>query len=723
MTKNKDEEIIKNLTADQIIEARIWHKEPYENGGYYDTKFDLLIDGKQVKIQYLTNDEKLIKGVEEKVKTSDFLEIVQGLGDYAECIYHHYEILTDEVAAKIRPGNIIYGEYSAGGAMGDCGTARLYTFVEGIAHYYLCSIYSHDSAELKGYDAIYELLTSGAESKSLDYCYGGFGNYAYKQKGITFKRDDNNDAFIYRYEPLRRGEDSLIRMYASVKGVYMHVVNEFAGGEVTSKMILEWKNTVDSNRLDPEEIELLNAFIAYYDKHKIETTVEDYMNALSYIRHINYLDAHYDYADWIEVWIASMAKYRLRYLVDTFGDNRVQSVFANYKAKKSKPGDLFKLIKTSLDVDVSTLFTKYTIENRNDFDIEGLEEIRYPVVVLLPKEVHESIVKEILECKAGSLRALYSLGFYLADCLYCLDSLELNTILPAVFHVLRTMPQDDFNHSHTEITYWVAAELVNRAWVIIDDPKAPEWFEKELFDSCWAQIDGIWPLKHYGEYRFVDEIDSSEPNPVAESIFNEALGFVLAIDDVKKYNPELDEFLNNLSYSNHPQLKRRVFTNSLKDKSPKEVIKAFSEQTGYEFRSDTGLAFYFPEDKKKAKILIGELLKGDDGIMKDGFYRKRVWRELMYNPHKIGVGSYIINEAVKNFDFLLKEFEDDLPDLFFAACTYPEADMLEPLKMFKEKVSDLPKVDKKALESALAYAKRQAAMFEFQRKVFLKNKA
>ena len=46
------------------------------------------------------------------------------------------EKLTKKVVEAIRPEDIIYAEYSAGGAMGDCGSSRIYAFKDGDLHYY-----------------------------------------------------------------------------------------------------------------------------------------------------------------------------------------------------------------------------------------------------------------------------------------------------------------------------------------------------------------------------------------------------------------------------------------------------------------------------------------------------------------------------------------------------------------------------------------------------------
>ncbi len=714
-------ENIESITKDQIIKATFTREDEYYErvGGNWYMDLDLIIDGRSVEIRN-NSDEYLMKKVESLVNSRDFIKLDRTPLQYGQRIYQHYEVLTTKIAKSIKPENILYAEYSADGAMGACGTARVYELEGNHVNYYLCSVYTDNGNELRGYYHIGTLLAKAAEDGIIDYCYGGYGNYAYKKKDLTFKRDDDNGIFIYRHivedgESIDPEQSGYFYLCSSVKGIYMHIVDKFADGEITGEMISAWEQNLDSDHLKTEEIALLHSFIDYYKEHKIETTLHDYINALCYIRHINYLDTHYDYEGWIDEWIDSLAKYRLRYLIDKYGENKIQSVFSKFVIDDSRPGDLFKLIQFALDENVAEIFAKYEVEKRDSFNIDAVDEIRYPIMIELPNAAHKAIIEKIANMGPAYLRAAYSLGYYLTIYLENLDKLELHTILPAAFHILRYMPKDDLNRSHTDYTYWAAAELVNKAWEIIDEPKTLEWFEKEVYDSCWAQIEDIWPLKHYGEFRFMDEFDGDKVNVAAESIFDEALGFILAIDNIKKYNPKLDQFLKGLTFSRNPQINRRIFSDSMKDKKPKEVIEAYYNHRDNDFRGDTGLAFYFPDTPEKTKILVDELLKDNNGIVKNIHFRRNVWLKLMSYPHKTGVGSYIVKTATQKYDSLHKDFGDNLPDLFYAACESPEVDMIKPLEKFREKLLDFPKVDKKALDGALTYAKKQVEITEFQR--------
>ncbi len=136
------------------------------------------------------------------------------------------EDLTPEAAAKIKPENIIYAEFAAGGAMGACGTARMYTLEGGTIHYYICTIYTEDESIVAGYDAICIKLSRAGKDGLLDYCYGGFGNHVYKKKDVVFGRDDEKHTLIYH-------DDADYLIHPSVYGVYLRIVEAFTNDKKT----------------------------------------------------------------------------------------------------------------------------------------------------------------------------------------------------------------------------------------------------------------------------------------------------------------------------------------------------------------------------------------------------------------------------------------------------------------------------------------------------------
>ena len=65
------------------------------------------------------------------------------------------------------------------------------------------------------------------------------------------------------------------------------------------------------------------------------------------------------------------------------------------------------------------------------------------------------------------------------------------------------MPKDDFNYTNTDQTYYAASWLVDRAWSAITEGEDDYSirFGNIIYNNIWPQIDGVWPIKHYGEYK------------------------------------------------------------------------------------------------------------------------------------------------------------------------------------------------------------------------------
>ncbi len=59
------------------------------------------------------------------------------------------EKLTKKIVDTIKPDEIIYAEYSSGGAMGNCGSSRIYALKDDGLHYYYASVSSKEKAKKK----------------------------------------------------------------------------------------------------------------------------------------------------------------------------------------------------------------------------------------------------------------------------------------------------------------------------------------------------------------------------------------------------------------------------------------------------------------------------------------------------------------------------------------------------------------------------------------------
>ena len=149
--------------------------------------------------------------------------------------------LTSEILKTLNPADIIYAEFADFGAMGACGTARIFALENGKLNFYLTGDTFHNKTDEKYLDEAAKYLLKLKEDKILDYANGGFGNVAFKKHDIMFTRDDDNSSFIYEYA----GKKYIIP--TSVRGAYEHIVATFA-----------------SRKINIEDLE------EYFDRHRFE---------------------------------------------------------------------------------------------------------------------------------------------------------------------------------------------------------------------------------------------------------------------------------------------------------------------------------------------------------------------------------------------------------------------------------------------------------------------
>ena len=209
------------------------------------------------------------------------------------------EKLTKKVVEAIRPEDIIYAEYSAGGAMGDCGSSRIYAFKDGDLHYYYASLYSKEKSQEEAYGAAGNLLFGLADKNILDKTYGGFGNTAFKKKDVVFERNDDKCSFIYdKYQ-----------IEASVLGVYKKVARAFAKKKITEEIMDLWNDPDNYSVLLVDERMLLNNYAEYYKEDRLEITLSNYIDAIDEIKHLNHLDTNFATFEQISSGRDAIAKY------------------------------------------------------------------------------------------------------------------------------------------------------------------------------------------------------------------------------------------------------------------------------------------------------------------------------------------------------------------------------------------------------------------------------
>lgn len=637
------------------------------------------------------------------------------------------EKLTKKVVKAIRPEDIIYAEYSAGGAMGDCGSSRIYAFKDGDLHYYYASLYSKEKSQEEAYGAAGNLLFGLADKNILDKTYAGFGNTAFKNKDIVFERNDDKCSFIYdKYQ-----------IEASVLGVYKKVARAFAKKKITEEIMDLWNDPDNYSVLLVDERMLLNNYAEYYKEDRLEITLSNYIDAIDEIKHLNHLDTNFANFEQISSGRDAIAKYRLRYILEQLGKNDTEDVFYNFDIKKARPGDLFANVSKKLGEDISKKFTKYEVVKTNNSDTNVLGDnikqlFEYPVVVDFSNEAHEKLREDITEMSSSILRTRESIGYYLASCHYLLDKLPLQKILPTALEVLRKMPKDDFNHTNTDQTYYAASWLVDRAWSAITEGKDDYGirFGNIIYNNVWPQIDGIWPIKHYGKYKLIGALGEEE-NDAGTYIFERALSFILALDNLNELNPELYNLLKEDGWSPSNKVRRKKFLLKIADLEDKNVFRQLREYMKKANPMDAennlnNLALYFPTTIERTDFLINALLDEQDELFSDT--RDTMWVKLLSTVHYKGIGAHILQRVVDNFEKIVGLIgERQIVDIYFAACTgVDEDDEIALLKEFKNKVqnleikknedSDFIERNVKVLDSTFTAAKKHVEETAFQRK-------
>lgn len=443
------------------------------------------------------------------------------------------EVINSHTASE----RYIYAELASGGAMGDPGSARLYTLTEdGELRYYYASLYHHDPEETAGYEALYSKLNDLEDIGDIEHSYANFGNDAYKETGLEFSRDDDHFTFLY-YSP---DHDRTYKIPASRQGIYDHIVHEFARRKFNPEHL---ESIVDHAR-PAEERAFLKNYLEHCERHDhgqgwLEFTIEDFQDALQVIKYRNHHEFNLSYTA-IERNLRALEKYHLKYVVELIGWNELEKILADFL---DDPHNLFEKINQRANTDTTRKFQALEQKDAGPATIRCIEPdnleslFEYPCLVNFTPPAHQQIQKEIMRRNSSSLRSdAMSIAYYLANYLNNDDHLPYSDVLPIAVHLIKKLPADDWNSTHVDQLFWLASEVINRAWMSCD-PKLDDAFDHFIYDLYWPRIDGLWPIKHREEFDFKES--------VAEKIFDDSLGFILSLDHLDQYNPELYAWLQS----------------------------------------------------------------------------------------------------------------------------------------------------------------------------------
>ena len=633
--------------------------------------------------------------------------------------------ITREILKNLKPQEVLYAEFAEGGAMGACGTARIYTLEDGKLKFYLINGML-DNERTKIYAETNKFLDKLKDKGILEFNYAGFGNYGYKKAGAEFERDDDAKAFVYR----ESGKKYLIP--ASCAGVYAHLVAKFAKREVEIEEIRDY--------LEKNRFKFRGEEACFFDEYMLQLmrtdmgedwfdmTAMNYYNAVLFLRHLSgedYILSDYEIAQCMR----ALYKYRLKYVVEKVGWNKLNKIIV--QLVKDERLDLFPAIEKVLGESIDRIYEPLeTVKaERASFKMSDADNIELlfnrPALVEFPKAVHSKLLKEIFERPGNMLNPDGRMvAYYFANYLLNEDKLSLADALPAVMHVIEVMPDDDFNQTHTDELYWLCGQIVDQAWRYLEeDEEVQKKYRQVVYEIYWPRVGSLWPILNRDKFEFKKEATAK--------IMDDAVSFAMSVDEITELNPEVKAFLdahaNQIGYK-AGALGRRAFTYTLRGLSEEaefERILEVIEPDDY----DSFLSY--PKTIESADLLLQELFRTDNGARITGHARMAVLEALVLRPNTIGVGEHVLGYLDKNFDQMVSivssevirlgvEPEPALTDLFVAMSKgVTEENEFPALKSIKEKLLKLG-CDALTLTNAEKYARRHRRTILFQRSALQK---
>lgn len=635
--------------------------------------------------------------------------------------------LTIQILNKINPKTILYAEFAEGGAMGVPGTARIFTLESGKLISYLIEGANKNRDNERIYVATRIFLDELVKEGTLSYEYAGVGNHAYKAAKITFTRDDDHASFVYT----KAGKAH--RIPASTLGAYEHVVAKFAAREVSIEKLEDyleksWKSFSDDEycfyKKYLEQIKRTDSGQSWFD-----FTVIDYYQAVLYLRHISGEDYLLNWED-IDNSQNALNKYRLKYVVDKIGWNKLDAIFV--KLVKTKSTKLFNEIQKTLGKSVYSIYDKLETIKSDRTSLECIEPnnlenlFNRPVLVDFTKAAHKAILKDILERRGNSFNPdARSIALYFANYLLNEDKLPFPDVLPAVVHTIGVMPDDDFNHTHTDDLFFMCGEIIDHAWRYLeeDDAKQKE-FRDLVYGIYWPRVDGLWPIVYRNKIEFKRES--------AGKIFDDAVSFVMSLNDIDKRNKEIKDFLDkNAEQINYKAgaLGRRAFVYSLKGLNSEQEFERILEKIEPQ---DYHSYFTYPGSIKDAKLLLTELFRVDDDARITGANRLATFESLVITPNTMNVGKYILGYIDEHFDEFVQIVSEDVKEStrldplivvtdFYVAMSkgVTEENEFPALKSIRTKMIELG-CNPVRLTAALDYARKHRRTILFQRSALQK---
>ena len=627
--------------------------------------------------------------------------------------------LTEKILKQLKAKDIVYAEFAEEGAMGDCGSAGIFTIEKGELKLYYVNVYSDKSkAANRVYEQAWDFLQKLREEEKLEYANAHFGNYTYKNPKLNFLRNDDNFSFVCTVG------GKTYEIPASNRGVYFSIVATFGMREISVDELYEYqvRSEFPHETTRPE----LCFFGAYVNQLRrmddganyFEFTPFDFLDAVNYIRHINNIEFILNDQYLSECEIA-LQKYRLKFVVEKIGWGKLDKIFV--KLVKDGAHNLFERIEQATGIKVEELFCDLKTARAGRSGIKDLEEggivelFEYPTLVSFSAKAQDEIVKNILE--SSDLRAnAESLAYYFINYMLNEDKLPYSKIFPAICRVIQDLPNDA---RYAEQLFWLAGDILDRCWRYIEeDEKVQKKFRDLVYELYWPRVGSLWPVIHANEFEFNEES--------TEKIFRDSFSFVMSLDDIDERNAEIGNLLEKcaeeINYKDE-YFGMRAFCYSIKGLSAAEqfekILKEIKPEDYYYFLSR-------PETIEEAEILLKELFNTERGYRIPKKVRHMVFEKLLMTPNAINVGDYIlgyIDERFETFAEILspEDIEVKIPHAeiltsLFIAMSHgiTEENEFPALKSIAKKIIEFGG-DEETIEASLKYARTHRRAILFQR--------
>lgn len=680
-------------------------------------------------------------------------------------IYMETEKLTLKILSALDPKTILYAEFAEGGAMGAAGTARIYTLEKKKPHFYLVDITGGEEEQVKVYSELYTMLKDfSKKGKYLMESYDGYGNHTYKAKLAVFRRDDDECAFIYYPNPKDEDEEiampvSCAGVYFKVAGEF---AERFIEPHFLYKYL---KKIRKAGKISDDEMMFFQTYVKQVERTdkgqpELDIDVSTYWDAIMYLKYLSHEKFNVN-DETLAEGLEAIQKYRLKLVAEKIGWRNLDEFF--YRFVKDKMTMLFvELDKVVMEVTMDPFQAEVLAESASENPSEAIlraqniknrkrhkryfhykrakiisnrddslaikshsvfrmadtfkelsyvassqtnldaakpncitELFEYPVIVKFTDAAHRKIMRNVMDMDgAGLMGDAVAIGYYLADYIFNEDTLSYADVLPVATHIVEVLPPNDPYHTKTPELLWLAGEIIDRTWRCLEETEEKQKkFRGYLFELYAPRVGGVWPIAHCNEFKFND--------PAAERMFNEALSFLMSIDDLTERSGDLKAYMeayeNGLRYP-APAAARRAFVEHCKKMSPKdrfaEILKVCEPR---EYSSYLN----YPENKEEADILLAEIFRTDKTATLVGIVRLGIIEQLLLTPNTIGVGEHILKYLVDNFDKLVEiveadtkkeqmDFFDAVSTIFTAAASgVTEENEFPPLNELAKKIRKL----------------------------------